>query len=651
MHRAILVALLSAHATVAFASPALDGYDHEARDEQAREASKTARRDAQYTFCNARKTPLSPAEAALCPFATEIEDCAGFQAACQTQPPKQPPAKTSPWLESLGKFLASVAHVLLWLLIVAVVAVLLVPIVLAIVRQKRDKRLSSTKPTPNHATSVSADVPDAMAVSDAQAAMHLADEHARRGEYARAMSLYLAATLTALASRGALELARHRTNGEYVRSCRHEASRGALREIVAEVDKTEFGHIAPTAERAALVASRAASIVRTFAMTTLVAMVFFVVGCTMQRIPGKADPEGDALPMEILSRSGFDVGYLQTSLASMPIPEDNESATMPIVVVDAARVHLDAEPAAHLMRWVERGGVLVLLDSPERWPGELQASRDEASTRDLRVFGLFGVRVARQDALVLPNAVGIAHLGEKVYAAIRPVGRGAVLGVANDDLFTNIGAAHPDNAAALVRLFDLAYVDGETARDDSDDDNESVREAESVDDDNEPVSEAESVETKRVVRVARELDGISPPTTPTSALSQTGLDTGTWHALGASLLLFAAVGARQARPKRTNIASRRAFREHVEATGALYGRAGATVHALASYGRFVEMRLRERLPKGTDPAAFLAARAGLAPDEIAKIFQRIANANTNDPPKGDELEMIEKLRAAFVKSL
>jgi ABC-type glutathione transport system ATPase component len=45
------------------------------------------------------------------------------------------------------------------------------------------------------------------------------------------------------------------------------------------------------------------------------------------------------------------------------------------------------------------------------------------------------------------------------------------------------------------------------------------------------------------------------------------------------------IGIRHARARPTVPAARRAFAEHVEATGAFYGRARALGHALAAYGR------------------------------------------------------------------
>jgi hypothetical protein len=98
-------------------------------------------------------------------------------------------------------------------------------------------------------------------------------------------------------------------------------------------------------------------------------------------------------------------------------------------------------------------------------------------------------------------------------------------------------------------------------------------------------------------------------------------------------------------------AARRAFAEHVEATGAFYRRTRAASLALAAYGRFAEMRLRERLPRGVDPATFLASRADLPRDDAARVWARATEAKAGDEPRGDELATVRELRAMLAKAL
>jgi hypothetical protein len=216
-----------------------------------------------------------------------------------------------------------------------------------------------------------------------------------------------------------------------------------------------------------------------------------------------------------------------------------------------------------------------------------------------------------------------------VYSAYTSRGKGVIIGVAGDELFTNVGVARPENAGAFVGLFDIAM----SHRRDAD-----------------ALRGIVAIAPNRL-RIARSEDGIAPPSNPFSALVQAGLGKGSWHALAAAVVLFLAFGIRQARPRPAAHVTRRAFAEHVEATGAFYGRARAMGHALASYGRFAEMRLRERVPRGTDPVLFLAARAKMPPADVARIWKRATEASADDPPRGDELATIRDLGTMLAKAL
>ena len=116
-------------------------------------------------------------------------------------------------------------------------------------------------------------------------------------------------------------------------------------------------------------------------------------------------------------------------------------------------------------------------------------------------------------------------------------------------------------------------------------------------------------------------------------------------------VLFLAFGIRQARARPVTPPARRAFAEHVEATGAFYGRARALGHALASYGRFAEMRLRDRMPRGTDPAQFLATRAKVPLEDATRVWKRATEARAEDPVRGDELTTIRDLGAMLARAL
>lgn len=617
----------------------------------ARDHVAKARAEGNYTFCSKPKLPLHLEQRQLCGLAAEIEGCEAFVAACKGETlEKQEPA-SSTW-DAVKAALAELAKVLVWLLVAFVVVAIALPLVLAIVRARRNKAVADAPKAANVATAMERTrLPEPQTISDADAALREADEHARRGDLVRALGLYLAASLAALDRRGAIRLARHRTNGEYVRACATDPSCWPLRDIVREVDRVEFGKIAPTSESVANVAARATALVRgggagagggasraatTIATGALMLLALLSVGCTggPRRSTTADDPAGDELPMDVLRRSGYDVAYLSTSLVALPMPAAAGTHT-PVVVVDVERVTLEDESAAHLMRWVNEGGVLILFGSPASWPDELKATQGHAANDQVDVLTTEvyarGARVGGQRVVTLPDSETVAFIGgDGVYAAHKSHGKGAVVGVAGHELFTNVGVARPDNAGALAALVDVAMGDRATTEEER--------------------GFAEPATTFDV-RVARREDGIPPPSNPFSALVQAGLGRGAWHALAAALVLFLAYGIRQARPRPAPPPTRRAFAEHVQATGAFYGRAHALGHALASYGRYAEIRLRERVARGTDPVQFLAARTKTPPEEVARIWKRATEASADDPPRGDELTTIRDLGALLEKAL
>lgn len=620
-----------------------------------------AQREGHYTFCTTPKVPLSSRDQELCPLAKHVDGCEGFAAACRgdvgskagrsgerpeeiASKPREP-TSSHPLPGAIG----AAAQGLVWLLMIAVVVAVAIPLVRAILRMRRDKAVADApEPSVAVATVVPA-APPPEAISDAEAALRDANDHAQRGELTRALGLYLAASLAALDRRGAIRLARHRTNGEYVRSCAEDQSRGALREIVREVDRVEFGHRSPTSEAVARIASRATTVVRahggatgprgvssiaTMAMAMLFALA--VLGCggasghSRSHPNGIDAPAGDELPLDLLRRAGYDASYLTSSLAALPVPGAEELA--PIVVVDVTKVALEDESSAHLLRWVEAGGVLVLFGPPPLWPSELGASVEFATTDHVEVVSgdilAAGARVGVPRALSWPDSEPIAWTEKQVYSAHMSRGKGAVIGVAGHELATNIGVARAENAAAFSAIFEIAAGDRRTT-----------------------TAEREGPESPVDIRFARSVDGIAPPSNPFSALVQAGLGRGAWHALAAALVLFLAFGIRQARPRPAAPPPRRAFAEHVEATGAFYGRARALGHALASYGRFAEMRIRERLPRGADPVQFLAARAKVPVEDAARVWKRATDARAEDEPRGDELTTIRDLGAMLSKAL
>ncbi len=642
---ALALAFATSLATAPARADEIDPHAAKAHVEAARQAGFNA-------FCTNPPRPLVGRQRGMCELASELKDCTPLVEACRTEP------KTEMDTGSVALMLAAAARTLVWVLAAFVLVALLFPLLRLLAKLRADRAVSDVTPETKGIAAAPLPAAPVARISDAEAALRAADEHATRGEPERAMSLYPAPALVPLARRGAVRLAQHRTNGEYVRLCTEADARPPLRAIVREVDKIEFGGIAPTRVDADAVSAHARALVRR-AATTAATMALLLVcalglaGCGMPRGPfGGADPMGDELPREVLRRSGYQIAGLPSSLATLPIPTTR--ADLPVVVVDGTRVPLDDEARAHLLRWIEAGGVLVMFGDVEAWPKELGAKHDVATTRELtfvrppvddeesnegdRPKPVTGARVARLAGVTWKDAVPIAGLGDHLYAARVVRSGGAFVGIAGSDLFTNVGVAHPPNAAALVAILEAARV---------------LRlPPASVFEPGEMTAEiAMPFLSSTKIMVAREEDGIAPPSNPFSSLVHAGLGKGAWHALVAALVLFLAFGLRHARPRPAKPPARRAFAEHVEATGAFYGRTKALAHALAAYGRFAELRIRGRLPRGADPIAYLSGRSEVPRAEVERIWTRATTAKTSDAVRGDELQTIRDLRALLAKAV
>ncbi len=592
----------------------------------------TADRDAQqaltdgrYTFCKHPPTPLPPRAQSLCAIAREIPDCEGLVRACEG--PKDDPSSWSfpSWLRAAFEFLATIG---VWLLVAAIVALLAIPIVQGLLRARRDRNVADTKPPVggDDAKEETAPLPDLLSATDAERLLRHAEELRAQGKLDRALFTFLHAALRALDDRGAIRIERHRTNGEYVRSCREDAARRGLRELVRDVDRVRFGGAPPDDASVARARERAVALVR---VAVAVILAITLTGCTSaKRYLSGADPSENALFVDLLKRQGADVGTLGSSLATLKAPEPGKPS--PIVVVDVERVPLADETREHLARWVEKGGTLVLAGDPASWPKDLggakaakAASREihaievvteavdddaEEEREDLVVVDEPGI-LARPSALEWPvkkaDVYGRFDDG-KLYAGLLRHGEGKVLGVANDDLFTNAGLARPGNPRALMRI--LANLHGTE------------------------------------FKVARDVDGVIPPSNPLSALVEAGLGKALAHSPFAITLLFFAAGARFGRPRRAAPPARRAFAEHVEATGALYARTKVAAHALRTYARYAEGLLRAQMPRGTaDIAGFIAARASLPLEECTRVWKRATESLSGAPPLGDELHALKDL--------
>ncbi len=625
-------------------------------------------------FCKSPSRPLSARARSLCDLAPEVPRCEGFAKACAEAPehhklsPEEERQRTLE-REKQGKksesgdwrlALAAFARVAIWVLLALVVVAILFPIVQAILRRRRDKQLADTVPAPVVGTGPAPPPPEPLlVVDDPERLLARANELAQRGELDAALYTYLRASLSALDARGAVRVARHRTNGEYVRSCKEPASKVALREIVLEVDRAQFGAKPVTVDRVASVGQRAFAVVRAIPAAMVLALVVLVSGVTGcggggERAKGARDPAGTEVMAGLLKKQGVELSGLGGSLLSLPLPDsDTDTAEIPAVIVNGSSTELDGEVEAHLIAWVEAGGFLILTGNASSWPHRLGAGNDYASTskevivttklRQLRYdaddenedddgeWETHGTRAKTENAKKFERldkgfvthpaafkwtdppeqATTIARTGDDhIFAALLPMKKGAILALASDELFANASLARKDNPGVLVAI--LAHVD------------------------------------RKHIKMAMPEDGIAPVTNPMAGMHRAGLGLATWHAIAAALVLFLAIGIRLVRPKPTSPPPRRAFAEHVEATGALYANTNQAPHALAAFARYARERVRAKLPRGvTDPALFLAQRSGRSPEECARIWERSMAATADAPAQGDELHVLKDLSALY----
>jgi hypothetical protein len=591
---------------------------------------RAAMNDGIDAFCTSPPDPLPEDSRRVCDLAKELPNCSALVARCDTAAKSNEDIK--PPVPSWTQTAAPIANILTWVLAFALAIILLIPVVRWLSLRMRDAKLADEAPPEEKTTKKEA--PPPIDTSDAEALLARADALTRGGETTAALLTYLEASLRALDRRGAIHVARHRTNGEYVRSCNEATNKPLLREVVRTVDAVQFGGTRPTDEMVGNVATRARTIVAFVAMAIAMMLLASCGGGGMPRPKRGADPLGDDLFLELLHRQNVDIQRVGP-LSSLPIDDADESAP---ILIDAEVVPIDDRSAERLQQWVEAGGRLVLFGPPKALRDPLALRLGDAASRDVKVvlppqleMGQKDVddpfvyqlddlarittaaRVLRETAATRDGGAVLATIGDRPYAVAFSLKLGRVIFVATDDLLGNVALAHEGNAATLAAILRVFASDG--------------------------------------VRVARREDGTSFADSPATSLVRAGLGPAMVQMALAALLLFLAVGVRARRPKPAPPPTRRAFAEHVRATGALWARAKATPHALASYARWIDEQVRARAPVGSDPAAWLAARAGADFASTAETWQRAMRAKSTDAPEGDELLVLKRLGVLYSQAL
>jgi Domain of unknown function (DUF4129) len=585
-----------------------------------------------YSFCENPPSPLPLRARRLCPLASEIPNCGALVTACDD---KEPKVELSEFWKRVIAALVVLLPYLAWALIAVVVLSVLVLAVRALLGLREGDHTSKKKQPKLDVALVPDAPPDSLRLASLELFERAADARSR-GAYREALALYLAAALRALDERGALRLAPHTTNGEYLRACRDTQARAPLRELVRGVDVVEFGGAQATAESASRAEAQAVRVVQASpSATTSTLMTMLVLGLVSGLVTGcggvshgRDDPSGKELLIDLLEKQGAKVSPLPVSLANLPMNGSNG----PVVVLDVETVPLEDTTQEHLTRWVEQGGTLVLAGNAAKWPSELWAKPTGTELPDEPTVVTVKTRPApkpgaapkakrarpevRQATIAHPVAMTwpsderaprvVASLDDDgLYAALREVSEGRVLGLASNDLLTNAGLSVPHNAEALVAI--LGALD----------------------------------ETE--FSVVRPEQGVAPPPNPFAGLLAIGLGPALLQAALFALILYFAYGVRLSAPTPTSPPRRRAFAEHVEATGALYARTRSAAHALAVFTRFTDERLRARMPRGGEPGEFLAGEAG---PEAKETYQRALAVDPRTVRRREAFQVLEALSRA-----
>ena len=143
--RALLIAVL-ASTTPALAQPA--------RTVDTRAQADKLRHEPRFTFCKKPKRPLFERQHELCSLAAGLEDCEGLKAACGDPAAADRVKEKESSTGAFGLFLAALAKVLVWVLVVAVVLAIAFPLLRALLRARRDKQIADAAPEPNQAVAV-----------------------------------------------------------------------------------------------------------------------------------------------------------------------------------------------------------------------------------------------------------------------------------------------------------------------------------------------------------------------------------------------------------------------------------------------------------------------------------------------------------------
>ena len=625
----------------------------------------------EYGFCHDPKYPLTAREHAFCPLiGAQSEACPALPAACKAEakgtgteaakpndvkilpvasasamPSAEPPDRGDKGSKadedharedrpepdaSLAPPPSGAARVVFFVLIGALFLALAWPLLRNFRKGgEEDEERAGDEPEAEAAPKARAR-PAEPALTDVERLLQRAQAAAGRGDYARAIDDAYAALLRRLDGAGLIDLHPSRTNGDYLRKLRDRPDVApAVREAFRAVERVQFGTAEPSASSFQAVMARvlplcgkALAVALLFLGAASVSSCTPVVAAHDRGRHGDASPLGSKAVVALLRAASIDTSLRSDKLA------DVEGELTLVLLPGASIAEGDAK---HLMRWVEeKGGRLVVAGEPPRSLGLGLV----VSAGDLEVPPtLFAAAHRSSDAVYLGSYHGVAPVGPwldvassataemppllermngEPYARSAERGKGRVVVLADESLFTNVAMAIPENRELVVALL-------------------------------------------RSLGPGRQVELVDHWTGQGAESAVESLRRAALTPVAIQLLVLLAVflawkGARFARPRDPVTHHRRAFADHARALGLGYERAGATRHVFGLYARWALDRLRERVQRrggrGLSPLAeAIARRTGRAEGEVMRVLVEALSARDETSATHDEGAPAEKPEA------
>ncbi|APR85860.1 Hypothetical protein A7982_11209 [Minicystis rosea] len=610
-----------------------------------------------YRFCHEADYPLTPSERAWCPLVGESSaSCPALPQACK-QPPADPKAlvqkgprhgapdpslpnpKGSDKDDKAGKHDGAEAHpehpprpdthrqpepeaalnvpdlsgFAKLLLLVTVVG-----FVFAIVRALARNFMSSggdepveERPPPDKSKKDEAPAPRGPIETDVERLLSRARAAAARGDFGRAIDDVYAALLRRLDGDGLIDIHPSRTNGDYVRALSGRPDlRRAVRDVVRDVERVQFGMSAPSEQIFRAVIDRVVPIVsRALAFALLAIGLGAAVSCKQLEgedehvIPAGTSPSGMQAFAEVLEKHKIEVRFRSEPLAKLE---------RPTTLVLVPGVQIDAAGWARLLRWVrEQNGRLVLAGVEPPAEIGLKIARSDESGKVRVALGLEatygGISLAIPPGARIVEADGdedvdgaMLRRNDSIYGVHRAErGGGSITVLADDRLFTNVALAVPEDALFLTRFF-------------------------------------EHLPEPREVEIRDAWTGVGAAT-PIDSVREARLTPVILQLFVLLALLYAWRGRAFASLRDPPAETRRAFADHARALGLAYRRARASRHVLGLYAVWAMDRLRERVHRsgrqGLVPLAEgIAARTGRSEAEIMRVLVDAGSARDDAAP-------------------